>query len=133
MITSSGDSAAVALGRVAQAGILPIDVTERLANIAEARTEIEGRDEIVRGLDRQWYGKNHDLADAIRDRLATCRDDATRRTLEIEVAVSALATAPGSEREQLLNRLITMWSRETDPSQRVALATIIGSLGLILD
>lgn len=132
VITSTGDSAAVALGRVAQAGSLPRDILERLANIAAARTEIEEREEIVRGLARQWYRRATDLADRIRDRLPTGRGDATRRALEVDVAVSALADIPASERKRLLNRLIAMWSHEPDPSQRVALATIIGSLGLIL-
>ncbi len=133
VITSTGDSAAVALGRVAQTHILRPDVVERLANIAVARADMGHREEIIRGLARQWYGATQDFANHIRERLNTCRGDATRRALEVDVAGSALENLPASQKNELVNHLIVMWSREPDPAQRVALAKIVGSAGQRLD
>lgn len=123
---STGDSAAVTLSRVAQSHILCPDVVERLANIAAARTDMEHREEIVRGLARQWYGAAQDVANRIRERLNTCRGYATRRALEVAVAACRLKTVPVAEQRQLIHRLIIMWSQEADPAQRAALATIVG-------
>jgi hypothetical protein len=127
VITSSGDAAAVALGRIAQTGMPPPDVIERLAYIAAHRSDIRGREEIVRGLAKQWYGMVPDLASRIQERLLTARGDAVRRAFEVEVADCALKTVSGADKNQLLRRLIGMWSQEADPAQRVALARIIGT------
>jgi Caspase domain len=128
VITASGDLAAIALGRVGQSRTLSADTTERLANFAAARTEIEGREEIVRGLAKQWFGEATDLTEAIRNRLAACRGDANRRALDIEIARSAVMKLPASERKHILDQLIALWLREVEPAQRVALARLIGSV-----
>ena len=128
VIEASGDLAAIALGRVAQSGRVAVDITERLANFAAARPEIEGREEIVRGLSRQWFERSPALSEVIQKRLANCRGDANRRALEIEVAGSALMALPSSERNHLLTQLVATWSREIEPSQRIALARLIGSV-----
>jgi hypothetical protein len=126
VISASGDSAAIALGRVAQSIPLPADVTERLANFAAARTEVKGREEIIRGLAKQWFGKNSSLSETIQKRLARCSGDANKRALEIEVAGSELIDLSAKERKQLLGQLVPVWSREIEPSQRIALARLIG-------
>ena len=126
VIEASGDKAAVALGRVAQSGLLPTDVTERLANFASGRPDLEGRQELVRGLAKQWYGKTKELTKDIQVRLLHCRRDANRRGLEEEVAASVVLDLPVSDRKQALDQLVAAWSLEVEPSQRIALAKIIG-------
>jgi hypothetical protein len=127
VITSSGDMAAIALGRVAQSTMLETDIAERLANLAAARTDIEGREEIVRGLAAQWFGAAPDLTAAVCERLAATRADASRRVLEIEVARSALVQLQSPTRTEVLNRLLAVWRAEVEPIQRIALGTLIGS------
>jgi Caspase domain len=129
VIEASGDKAAVALGRVAQSALLPADVTERLANFASGRPDLEGQGELVRGLAKQWYGKTRELTKDIQVRLSDCRRDANRRELEEEVAVSAVVDLPVSDRKQTLDQLVAAWSLEVEPSQRIALAKIIGHVG----
>lgn len=128
VITASGDQAAIALGRVAQSGKLSTDIMDRLANFSAARTELAGREEIIRGLGKQWLAEMPDLAEAIRGRLAAASKDANRRSLEIEVAVSTLMNLPASERAAALKRLVSAWLVEVEPTQRIALARLIGSV-----
>ena len=130
VITSSGDEAGIALGRVAQSAMLEPDITERLANFAAARSDVEGRDEIVRGLARQWYGGAPDLSAAIRERLVASGGDATRRALEVEVACSALANLQSPARKQVVDRLLSAWRSEVEPVQRVALGRLMGSAAI---
>jgi hypothetical protein len=126
IIEASGDKAAVALGRVAQSRLLPTEVTERLANFTSGRRELEGRQELVRGLAKQWYRKTKKLTRDIQVRLLDCRRDANRRGLEEEVAASVVLDLPVSDRKQAVDQLVTAWSLEVEPSQRIALAKIIG-------
>ncbi len=128
VITATGDEAAIALGRVAQSSPLPFDTLDRLANFAAARTDVDGRVEIIRGLAKQWLvGTPSRLAATIRDRLLSAGSQANRRAFEVEVARAALMGISKSERELVLNQLVDMWRLEVEPVQRIALAAIIGS------
>jgi hypothetical protein len=80
-------------------------------------------------LAKQWYGKTRELTKDIQVRLSDCRRDANRRELEEEVAVSAVLDLPVSDRKQTLDQLVAAWSLEVEPSQRIALAKIIGHVG----
>jgi hypothetical protein len=129
VIDASGDNAAVALGRAAQSQPLTNEVAERLANFAASRTDVVGRDQIIRGLARQWYGGTPNPAKQTADRLAHWGRDATRRALEVEVASAAISSSTASNRKDILNQLIAAWSTEIEPSQRIALGKVIGSIG----
>ena len=128
VITASGDKAAVALGRVAQSNNLPTGITDRLANFSADRTDLSEREEIIRGLARQWFVGAPDLPSMIGSRLAASRADANRRSLEIEVATAAVINLPSSKRAAILPRLIDAWRTEQEPAQRIALAKVIGSI-----
>jgi hypothetical protein len=128
VITASGDKAAIALGRVAQSSKLSTDITDRLANFAAARTELVGREDIIQGLAKQWLPDLPNLIDTIRSRLFASRTDVTRRSLEIEVAAAATMKLSASERATVLKGLTAAWRKEVEPTQRIALAKLIGSV-----
>lgn len=128
IIAASGDMAAVALGRVAQSTDLTADIAERLANLAAARTDIDGRREIVLGLANQWFGKSVNIVENARRRLADASADSGRRTLEIEVAAAATTALQVTERNRILEQLAAVWQHEIEPTQRIALATLMSTI-----
>ncbi|TGR84548.1 hypothetical protein EN866_33210 [Mesorhizobium sp. M2D.F.Ca.ET.223.01.1.1] len=130
VIRRSGDAAAVALGRVAQKEVLRDDITMRIANLVASRTDLDGRDEILRGLAHQWLSEVPDLAAAIEERLAGSSDSAARRALNVEVASLAVAALPRSDRAEVTQRLLAAWRKEIEPTQRTALATLLGLIAL---
>jgi hypothetical protein len=127
VVTASGDKAAIALGRVAQSSSLSAEITERLANFAAARTELPGREEIIRGLGRQWLAGAPNLTEVIKNRFNVSSKDAHRRSLEVEVAALVLMHLPASKRARALEALVSAWQKEIEPVQRIALAKLIGS------
>jgi len=128
VIVSSGDSAAVALGRVGQSQLLAVETTERLANFAASRPDIQGREEIISCLARQWFGATKDLTNSIRERLVRSGGDASRRALETEVAACAALKLRPPQKEKVRAELAAAWSREVEPAQRIALAKLIALL-----
>jgi hypothetical protein len=128
VIISSGDSAAVALGRVGQSQLLAVEATERLANFAASRPDLQGREEIISALARQWFGATEDLTNSIRKRLLRSGGDASRRALETEVAACAVLKLRPPQKEKVRAELAEAWSREVEPAQRIALAKLIALL-----
>ena len=128
IIAASGDEAVVALGRVLQSGSrLSPNVVEQLANVAQARRDLEQRSEVIKGLATYWYGSVGllDIAPAIVGRLVGAADRSLRRTLEAEIAGTYLQSADLPERQYLVTELLQRWGDETEPDVRKALATVI--------
>jgi hypothetical protein len=125
VIHTSSDSAAVALGRIAQTIFLPKEVVSRLASIAIARPDIPERDEIVKGLGHQWYREEHANTDEIAERLVFARSNAAFRALEVEVGCTRLMQEPVAKQEVAKGKLMEIWIIESSPEIR-------GSLGRLL-
>ena len=126
VITSNGDSAAVALGRYLQRYPLPDDRMEQIVNIAISRTDLDGRRDIVRGLATRWYGREDEATEPIVRRLSGARADSRRMTLEIEVAAEHVLSIPSVRRERTTFGLSTRWKEESEPEIRIALARLLG-------
>jgi hypothetical protein len=127
VITSNGDAAAVALGQYLQRYPLSNDQIEQLVNIAISRRDLNGRQDILRGLANQWYGsKDYDSTGPIVSRLFRALSDSRRMTLEVEVAADHISSLQ-SNRERTLDALLARWQQETEPEIRVALARLLGT------
>jgi hypothetical protein len=128
VITSNGDAAAVALGQYLQQYPLSNDQVEQLVNIAINRQDLDGRQDILRGLANQWYGsKDDDSAGAIVSRFSRALSDSRRMALEVEVAVDHISSLQLNVRARTLGALLASWQQETQPEIRVALARLLGT------
>ncbi len=129
VIAVTGDDAAVALGRVLQAGVLLSgSVVDRLANVAMGRPDLESRTEILDGLSALWYSDSslQGLASVVVGRLREFRHDTARRMLESEVAARRLAGLEDALRGAILDDLIVLWRSTPEPELRMTLAETIG-------
>jgi hypothetical protein len=126
LISSDDDTAAIALGRIAQRFRLEASLQERLARVAAARHDMSERTALVAGLAYQRYGNEAAIADAIYNNLADAGADARWRALEVEVACTALTGWTGQARRGVAKRLLERWRQESAPERRLALATTIG-------
>jgi hypothetical protein len=126
IITSNGDSAAVALGRYLQRYPLPEDRIDQIVNIAISRADLSGRRDIVRGLATRWYGREDEVAEPIVRRITGARADSRRMTLEIEVAAEYVLNIPPVARERTMLELSKRWRQISEPEIRIALARLLG-------
>ncbi|MGY8662411.1 hypothetical protein Q3C01_08590 [Bradyrhizobium sp. UFLA05-109] len=120
IITANGDAAAVALGRYAQDHELPADRIEQLANIAQSRTDLVDRIQILRGLAARWYASRQPSADDINRRLRASINDGARRSLEVEVAADLVSRA--ANRAMITTDFLQLWRAESEPEMRIAIA-----------
>ena len=126
IVTSNGDAAALAVGRLASRENVPGDVLDRLMIFADTRTDFAGMTTIVEGLAARRYAGVGDQADAIHARLLAASGDARRRATEIAIAVALLRSLSPHKREAAVDRLLSMWKTEQEPAGRIALAQVIG-------
>jgi hypothetical protein len=130
IINSTSDPAVVALGRAARVVPLPQDTLERIANTAAARPNQEERQVVIEGLAARDYGDHAALPDEIRRQLALAPLDSKRRSLAVEIASAKLRGLPGPLRAATLSGVLRLWSAESEPEIRIALARVIGSATL---
>lgn len=126
VISATGDSAAVALGKAAQKYFLDQRLVDQLASIGAARSDLKSRSEILLGLANQWYGGALDPT-LIYRRLRAVRSDAVQRELEIFTVVSLLKHSSPIQREAVIGELLRFWRGETEPELRIAIARIVGT------
>jgi Caspase domain len=127
VIRAGVERAAVALGRVAQTATLPRDTLQRLSNLAQARTDLIGRGEILKGLAANWYRSTIDIPAAIIDQLQSAQASEDRRQFTIDVAAAHLRSITVDRRQLALTAIATRWHEETKPELRIALARLISS------
>jgi len=127
-ISSNGDAAATALGRIAQHTKLDESIRERLDRLALARTNLAGRAALIAGLAYQRYGNEAAIADAIHDHLAAASADGRQRALEVEIACTALIGRSLQVRRHIAAQLAGQWNQESAPELRYALASTIGRM-----
>ena len=126
MIYSTGDAAAIALGRLSQEIKLDPPMQARIARIAAMRTDMPQRNALIAGLAYQQYGNKAMIAEAIYEKLAAASSDARERALEIEVACTAVVARPKPIRDTVIKRLLLHWEQESAVELRQALAITIG-------
>ena len=128
VVASWGDEIAVALGRALQGDVrLPSETLAVLVDIAVGRSEMEDREEILRGLGNLWFRglEASELASTIRQRALAARDDARRRRVESEVAAVHVAGLEERMRSRTVARLLEEWQASSDPELRIALAETV--------
>lgn len=125
VISSSGDEAAVALGMIAQKRKLEPQITNQLASIVAARSDLKQRGAILSGLAFQWYGGVEDAA-LIYARLFSAGADHIQRELEIDAAATMLRKASRDRSNAVAADLVRFWRSETEPELRIAIARILG-------
>lgn len=125
LISSNGDAAAVALGRIAQHHPVNADLQERLARLAIARPDLPSRQELIYGLAHQWYAGGRIEADKVYHRLMSGSADAQQRAVEIEVACVALSESDAATRARVRAKLLEHWGQESAPELRHALAVTV--------
>lgn len=126
LIRSTGDAAAIALGRLAQEMKLDTSMQSRLARLAATRTDLPERPALIAGLAYQRYGNEEMIADEIYENLASASANARERALEVEVACTAMVNRAGQIRDRIVKRLLSRWEEESAPELRQALAISIG-------
>lgn len=126
LISSTGDAAAIALGRLAQELKLDAPMQARLTRLAAARTDLPDRQALIAGVAFQRYGNGEMSADTIYRHLADASDSARARALEVEVACTALVRRGGPTRDTVVRQLLSQWEQESAPELRQALASTIG-------
>jgi hypothetical protein len=109
---------------------LPQDILERIANTAAARPNLGERQVVIDGLAARGYSDDAALPDHIRRQLALTPLDSKRRSLAVEIACAKLRGLPGLSRAATLSGLLRLWSAESEPEIRIALARVIGSATL---
>jgi hypothetical protein len=124
IISSTGDAAAVALGRAFQSRDLPKDTEERLVRFAIGRKDAVDRQIIIDGLAKQWYPGSLKPAD-IEWRVGSATGDSGRRMLEVDVACSRLVGTSSSSRDSAIAGLVSLWQRQSEPEVRNAIAQIV--------
>lgn len=127
IISANGDIAAVALGKIAQKHELDADTILRLSNIAGARPTLTGREEILAGLAAASFGKVASV-DAVYRIIVAAGNDAVQRELATDVILMSFAHQGLTARDAIARDLISLWTKETEPEIRVALARVIGLL-----
>lgn len=123
VLSSNGEHAGVALGRVLRSHPLPDDIVDRLVRLAIGRPDIADRQVIIDALAVRWYEPALDAA-AIHRRLAAAASDDRRRQLEVEVACSRLVDIP-RDRETITTELLLRWRQEAEPELRSAIARVV--------
>jgi hypothetical protein len=126
IILSTGDAAAVALGRLAQEIKLDSPMQVRLTRLAATRTDLPQRQALIAGLAYQRYGNEEMIADAIYRNLANASANARERALEVEVACTALVGRSKQAKDTISRDLLSQWSQESAAELRQALASTIG-------
>lgn len=124
IIYSTGDAAAVALGRALQFRALPEDIEERLVRFAIGRKDAIDHQIIIDGLARRWYLNSVEPSDIGR-RVRDATEDSARRLLEVDVACSRLLGTSASSRTSAIAGLLAIWREEDEPEVRTAIAQII--------
>ncbi|MET4214572.1 caspase family protein [Bradyrhizobium sp. LA2.1] len=127
VLTASGETAAVALGRIGQTSVLSENTLSRLKNLAIARKDLVGREEILKALAAHWYGTGVNVPAKAFERLTEAEASQDWRSLEIDVAAIMILSRPPAERVVSLNALVDLWAKETEPALRIGLARLIAA------